>query len=81
MNGCSGGTLPAIIEEYYDYSIMGYDDCDGDTEVQLVTLNFAAHAPYPSNSYFVDNPTNVNTVQIVWDFMSQFSNPSSAAPV
>ena len=81
MNGCSGGTLPTIFEEYYDYSIMGYDDCDGDTEVQLVTLNFAAHAPYPSNSYFIDNPTNVNTVQIVWDFMSQFSNPSSAAPV
>jgi poly(3-hydroxybutyrate) depolymerase len=81
MNGCSGGTLPTIFEEHYDYSIMGYDDCDGDTEVQLVTLNFAAHAPYPSNSYFIDNPTNVNTVQIVWDFMSQFSNPSSAAPV
>ena len=81
MNGCSGGTLPAIFEEYYDYSIMGYDDCDGDTEVQLVTLNFAAHAPYPSNSYFIDNPTNVNTVQIVWDFMSQFSKSSSAAPV
>jgi len=73
MNGCSGGQLPTIFEEYYDYSIMGYDDCEGGTEVQLVTLNYAAHAPYPSNSYFLDNPTNVNTVQIVWDFMSRFT--------
>ena len=47
MNGCSGGTLPTIFEEYYDYSIMGYDVCDGDTEVQLVTLNFAAHTRIP----------------------------------
>ena len=73
MNNCQGGPLPTIFEEYYDYSIMGYDDCDNGTEVKLVTLNFAAHSPYPSNSYFMDNPTDVNTVQIVWEFMSKFS--------
>ena len=73
MNGCQDGLLPTIFEEYYDYSIMGYDDCHNGTEVKLVTLNFAAHSPYPSNSYFMDNPTDINTVQIVWEFLSQFS--------
>lgn len=73
MNGCEGGDLPTIYEEYADYSIMGYDDCENSTEVNLLTLNFAGHSPYPSNPYFVDNPTNVNTVQIVWDFISRFS--------
>lgn len=72
MNGCEGSDdLPTIFENYPDYSIMGYDDCEEGTEVQLVTLNFAHHIPYPNSN--VDNPTNVDTVQIVWDFISQFS--------
>ncbi len=70
MNGCEGGALPTIFEQTYDYSIMGYDECEEGTEVKLLTLNFAAHTPYPSSS---NNPTDVNTVQIVWDFLSQFS--------
>ncbi len=76
MNGCEGGTLPTIFEENFDYSIMGYDNCDEGADVQLVTLNFAAHSPYPANSYFIDNPTNVNTVQIVWEFLNRFAKSS-----
>ena len=77
MNGCDGSDdLPTIFENYPDYSIMGYDDCEDGTEVQLVTLNFAHHVPYPN--FIADNPTNVDTVQIVWDFISQFSKSNEA---
>jgi polyhydroxybutyrate depolymerase len=70
MNGCKGGPLPTIFEEYYDHTIMGYEDCENGTEVKLVTLNFAGHSPYPSDS---NNPTDVNTTKIVWEFLSKFS--------
>lgn len=72
MNGCEdSGGLPKVFETYADYSVMGYDACEMDTEVQLVTLNYANHWPYPGIAF--DNPTDVDTVQIVWDFMSRFS--------
>ena len=67
MNGCSG-ILPEMIEEYQDYSIQGYTDCDEDVEVQLVTLHLADHNPYPSA-----NPTEIQTTQMVWDFMDRFT--------
>lgn len=77
MNGCSG-ILPEMIEEYQDYSIQGYTDCDEDVEVQLVTLHLADHNPYPSA-----NPTGIQTTQMVWDFMNRFTlepenNPDSS---
>ncbi len=67
MNGCAG-TLPEMIEEYPDYSIQGYTDCDENVEVQLVTLHLADHNPYPSA-----NPTGIQTTQMVWDFMDRFT--------
>lgn len=67
MNGCSG-ILPEMIEEYQDYSIQGYTDCDENVEVQLVTLHLADHNPYPSA-----NPTEIQTTQMVWDFMDRFT--------
>ena len=67
MNGCSG-IIPEMIEEYQDYSIQGYTDCDEDVEVQLVTLHLADHNPYPSA-----NPTEIQTTQMVWDFMDRFT--------
>ena len=67
MNGCSG-ILPEMIEEYPDYSIQGYTDCDEDVEVQLITLHLADHNPYPSA-----NPTGIQTTQMVWDFMNRFT--------
>ena len=77
MNGCSG-IIPEMIEEYQDYSIQGYTDCDEDVEVQLVTLHLADHNPYPSA-----NPTEIQTTQMVWDFMNRFTlepenNPDSS---
>ena len=62
---------PKIFETYPDYSVMGYDACEDETEVNLVTLNFAAHVPYTNSD--TDNPTNIDTVQLVWDFISRFS--------
>ena len=67
MNGCSG-ILPEMIEEYPDYSIQGYTNCDENVEVQLVTLHLADHNPYPSA-----NPTGIQTTQMVWDFMDRFT--------
>ena len=67
MNGCSG-IVPEMIEEYQDYSIQGYTDCDENVEVQLVTLHLADHNPYPSA-----NPTEIQTTQMVWDFMDRFT--------
>ena len=67
MNGCSG-ILPEMIEEYSDYSIQGYTNCDENVEVQLVTLHLADHNPYPSA-----NPTGIQTTQMVWDFMDRFT--------
>ena len=72
MNGCEGSAMPPkIFETYPDYSVMGYDACEDGTEVNLVTLNFAAHVPYTNSD--TDNPTNIDTVQLVWDFISRFS--------
>ena len=67
MNGCSG-IVPEMIEEYPDYSIQGYSDCDEDVEIQLITLHLADHNPYPSA-----NPTGIQTTQMVWDFMDRFT--------
>jgi len=75
MNGCSG-ILPEMIEEYPDYSIQGYTNCDENVEVQLVTLHLADHNPYPSA-----NPTGIQTTQMVWDFMDRFTlNPEENDP-
>ena len=79
MNGCSG-IVPEMIEEYPDYSIQGYTDCDEDVEIQLITLHLADHNPYPSA-----NPTGIQTTQMVWDFMDRFTlepeeNDSDSSP-
>jgi hypothetical protein len=58
---------------------MGYDSCENGTEVKLVTLNYAHHVPYTNSD--VDNPTNVDTVQIVWDFISRFSKSDELSTV
>ena len=67
MNGCSG-TFPEMIEEYPDYSIQGYTDCEENVEVRLITLHMGDHNPYP-----YANPTGIETTQMVWDFMNQFT--------
>ena len=38
MNGCSGSTPDIEIFEY-DYSIIGYAQCENNASVQLFTLN------------------------------------------
>lgn len=79
MNGCSGSTPDVEIFEW-DYSVLGYSDCDNNAQVRLVSLNFAGHNPYlkdsPDQETMPGNPTGIDTSRMVWDFMSQFSKSS-----
>ena len=80
-NKCSG-SLPNVETAEWDYSIKKFTNCDDDSEVVLVTLNFAQHNPYLNNYNGSDealqllltgNPTGIDSSQIAWDFMSQYS--------
>ena len=79
MNDCTGSTPDIEIFEW-DYSVLGYSNCENDAQVRLVTLNFAGHNPYKKDSPDQDelpgNPTGIDTSRMVWDFMSQFSKSS-----
>ncbi|MDA0196071.1 MAG: hypothetical protein O2951_13675 [Bacteroidetes bacterium] len=44
-----------------------YKDCDGQTEVALVTINEGGHMLYEGEE------TTINTTQLAWDFMKRFS--------
>ena len=76
MNGCSGSTPDVEIFEW-DYSVLGYSDCENNAQVRLVSLNFAGHNPYkkdsPDQPTNTGNPTGIDTSRMVWEFMSQFS--------
>ena len=76
LNGCSGLTPDVEIIEW-DYSVLGYTNCEHGSEVRLVSLNFAGHNPYlkdsPDQDIFPGNPTGIDTSRMVWEFVSQFS--------
>ena len=81
MNFCSGSSPDLQIIEY-DFSIIGYSQCQNDAEVRLLTLNFGGHNPY-TKDYPIDdpilgpiltrNPTGVEVSRLVWEFMSKYS--------
>ncbi len=84
MNGCSGSTPDIEIFEF-DYSILGYNQCQNNASVQLFTLNLAHHNPYkkdyPSNNLWAPvtsdgNPTGIDSSLIVWEFLSQYTKLS-----
>ena len=81
MNGCSGSTPDVEIFEW-DYSILGYTNCENNASVKLVSLNFAGHNPYlkdsPDQPTSTGNPTGIDTSRMVWDFMSQFSKDETS---
>jgi polyhydroxybutyrate depolymerase len=81
-NDCSGNVPDFEVVEW-DYSIKKFTNCANDSEVVLVSLNYAQHNPY-LNDYngttnpaiellLAGNPTGIDSSQIAWDFMSQYS--------
>ena len=79
MNGCQG-LMPEIIELQDDYDIRAYSDCENGAEVRLMTQFYTSHNPYlndyPASSGVgrgKGNPTGIQTTQILWDFLNQYS--------
>ena len=81
MNVCSGSSPDIEIVEY-DFSIIGYSQCQNNTEVRLLTLNFGGHNPYVKD-YPIDdpilgpiltgNPTGLDVSRLTWEFVSKYS--------
>ena len=65
MNNCSG----SAIETWRDGEsfTLTYKNCDGGTEVSLVTIDGGMHNVYPKGGTIYD------TTQMAWDFMSRFT--------
>jgi polyhydroxybutyrate depolymerase len=79
MNGCQG-LMPEIIDLQEDYDIRAYSDCENGAEVRLMTQFYTSHNPYlndyPASSGVgrgKGNPTGIQTTQILWDFLNQYS--------
>ena len=79
MNGCQG-LVPEIIDLQEDYDIRAYSDCENGAEVRLMTQFYTSHNPYlndyPASSGVgrgKGNPTGIQTTQILWDFLNQYS--------
>ena len=81
-NDCSG-SVPDFEKVEWDYSIKKFTNCANDSEVALVTMNYAQHNPYLNDydgaddlffqTILTGNPTGIDASQIAWDFMSQYS--------
>ena len=66
MNGCTG--LPEETWRSGNSFASTYINCSDDTEVSLVTIDKAGHIPYKGIN------TDIDTTQLIWDFMKRFSN-------
>ena len=80
MNGCTG-VSPDYNEPNVLYSVQGFTNCENGTEVRLVSIYGAGHNPYSDDYNTLDDFPQyspgtqglVDSTQIVWDFMSQYS--------
>jgi len=79
MNGCNGN-LPDVNEQNTFYSIQGFNDCENNAQVRLVTLHAHGHNPYSENAwqestgiFLPGSQIPISTSQIAWDFISQYS--------
>ena len=76
-NNCSGGL--ETYEANALYTVQGFSDCENDAQIRLMTIYAAQHNPYANNpindDYIIFQGTQglVQSSQIVWDFISQFS--------
>ncbi len=77
LNNCTGGI------ETFDtnplYTIQGFSNCEDDAQIRLMTIYAAQHNPYANNPIqddlivFQGTQGLVQSSEIVWDFISQFS--------
>ena len=78
-DNCSGGLETYELNALY--TIQGYDGCENDASVRLMTIYAAQHNPYekdyedetPIGSTFIGTQGLVMSSHIVWDFISQYS--------
>jgi len=76
-NDCSGS--PETFELNALYSIQGFDECENNATVQLMTIFAAQHNPYSNDnedgtlvgSAFIGTRGLVESSEIVWDFLTQ----------
>ena len=78
-NGCPGPLETFELNGLY--SIQGFDDCGNNASVRLMTIYAAQHNPYANDvddgsiigGLFVGTQGLVESSQVVWEFLSQFS--------
>ena len=83
-NNCSGPLETFGLNALY--TIQGYDGCENDASVRMMTIYAAQHNPYANDyeddtligSTFVGTQGLVMSSHIVWDFISQFSKEVEA---
>ena len=78
-NGCEGG-LPDRNEPGAIYSIQGFTNCAGGSEVALITVHTGGHNLYPNDACTPDLVWNCfgsqgiwDVNQMEWDFLSRFT--------
>ena len=78
-NGCSGPVETFELNALY--SIQGFDNCEGNASVRLMTIYAAQHNPYSNDvddgtalgAVFIGTQGLVESSHLVWDFMSRYS--------
>ncbi len=78
-NGCPGPL--ETLELNGLYSIQGFENCENETSIRLMTIYAAQHNPYSNDvddgsiigSGFIGTQGLVESSHIVWDFISQYS--------
>ena len=66
LNGCTSD--PVETWRSGDSYARSYEDCEGGSEVSLVTITGGGHLLYPGAE------TDVDTTRLAWEFMSRFTN-------
>ena len=82
LNNCTGNI------ETFDtnplYTIQGFSNCEDDAQIRLMTIYAAQHNPYANNPIqddlivFQGTQGLVQSSEIVWEFISQFSKENTA---
>ena len=84
FNGCEG-SIPDINIPGSLMTTTGFSNCEGGAEVQLITVHQGNHNLYVNDwgeptawpYYLPGNQGLYDTGQIMWDFLSRFTNEPS----
>ena len=84
LNGCSGPVETFELNALY--SIQGFDDCEDNASVRLMTIYAGQHNPYSKDvedgtvigGLFLGTQGLVESSHLVWDFISQYSKNAEA---